>query len=487
MNNIKKDAKMESFLPYLRDPKFYLEHFCKIKGKVPGKLIPFILNEAQKNLFNALNKSCRIMVRKARQLGLSTGISGFFYHDTITHPGTTTALIGYNSSLTAELLDKIKTFYKTTPAELRPTIYYNSKYEISFPKIDSKILVLPSTENVGRGYTLSNVLVTELSSWDRGEEKMMALEASVPINGRLVIESSPKGLGNLYHKLWVSDNEYVKKDYGWWWGYSKTDIEIIRKRMNNDLMFAQEYCLEFLSSGRPVFDSVAIRKQRKNVLKTGDKYKDKEGVEHMVEERDGWIFYKKPKVDCLYVCGVDTSEGIIGGDYAVVTIWERKSGEQVAFYRGLMAPDILGDKLNKIGREYNNALMVVEVNAHGLTTMAILKRLLYPSLFFRPSKYDSMGASISNRLGWRTNSLTRPLLIDDLAQALRDEWIVIRSKEILDEMQVFQYDENGNPRSMSGYYDDAVFSSGIALQGFKVMYDKPLTQLEYSDHFIISR
>ncbi len=72
-------------------------------------------------------------------MGFSTAITGYFYVDTITTPGITTALIGYNQALTAELLDKIKTLVRSTPKELRPTMEYNSKYEMSFPIIDSKI------------------------------------------------------------------------------------------------------------------------------------------------------------------------------------------------------------------------------------------------------------------------------------------------------------------------------------------------------------
>src|ERR1035437_7121699 len=188
---------MDKTLKQLMDPKFYMENIFKIKGKVRG-LIPFIFNEAQKDFTNAFKKYNRLIILKARQIGFSTLICGLFYHKTIMTPGTNTAIIGYNSDLTSELLDKVKTFLDTTPAELRPTVQYNYKYEISFPKIGSKIIVLPSTDNVGRGYTLHNVLATELAMWEKAEEKMMTLEASVPIGGKIVIESTPKGQGNLY-------------------------------------------------------------------------------------------------------------------------------------------------------------------------------------------------------------------------------------------------------------------------------------------------
>jgi len=474
--------KNKDTVKMLRDPKFYLENFCKIKGKKPGKLIPFILNEAQKDLFNTVRRNPRVMILKARQMGFSTGMTGYFYHDTITTPGTTTALIGYNSDLTAELLDKVKTFYKSTPEQLRPTIHYNSKYEISFPAIDSKILVLPSTENVGRGYTINNCLATELSAWDKADEKMMTLEASVPINGKLVIESTPRGQGNLYHRMWMGDNDYTKNEYGWWWGYNEEEIEIIRRRMNNPRKFAQEYGLGFLASGRSVFDVSMLEKLRDNVLKIGDVVTNEDGTTHTVYGDNGMVYYKKPDKERFYVCGADVSEGVDGGDYSVATFWDRKTGEEVAQYRGLLAPDLFGNKLNEWGRQFNNALMVVEVNNHGLTTLTILKQLLYPTLYFRQAKFESLGMTSSDKMGWKTTKMTRPLLIDDFAQACRDGELLIHSKELVDEMSVFIYDDNGNMTPQSGFHDDCIFSAAIGLQGFKIMYHEKLTQLNYEQH-----
>jgi len=469
-------------LEKIRDPKFYLENFTKIKGKKPGSLIPFILKEAQKDLFNTVKRCPRVIILKARQIGFSTAMVGYYYHKTITTPGTTTAIIGYNADLTAELLEKVKLFYKSTPAALRPTIEYNSKYEISFPALNSKILVLPSTVNVGRGYCLHNVLATELSSWEDAEDKMMTLEASVPIDGSLVIESTPRGQGNHYHRMWMAeDNDYAKKQYGWWWGYTKEQIEMIRKRMNNPMKFAQEYGLEFLASGRSVFDQIMIAKQRKNVLKLGDIRRD---IEFTVHLDDGLRIYREPEAGHHYIFGVDVSEGVEGGDYSTAHVWDRMTGEEVAMYRGLIPPDILATKLDKWGRKYLNALMVVEVNGHGLTTITALKNKIYPSMYFRPTKLETVATQMSDKLGWRTTRGTREILIDEFAQAIRDGDLVIHSKELLDEMAVFIYNDAGNMVPQATFHDDCIFGAAIGYQGFKVMSDKPLNQLNYKDYFI---
>jgi len=466
----------------LADPRFYLEHFCKIKGKDGKGLVPFILKPAQLDIFNVIQRNNRIIIMKARQIGFSTAVTGYLYHKTITMAGVSTALVGYNNDLTAELLDKIKTFYRTTPDAIKPTIHYNSKFEISFPKSDSKILVLPSTDNVGRGYTINYALLTEVPFWDKAEDKLVTLEASVPINGKIIIESSPGAVGDYFHRMWVSENDYVKKEYGWWWNYSEEEIETIRRRMNNPRKFNNNYALEFLISGRAVFTQEAINLQRQGVLKVGDIVKLEDGSQHMVREEEGFRIYKPPQSKHFYVVGADCSEGVTGGDYSVATIIDRSNGEEVGMWRGHIAPDKFAKVLDRWGRYYNNALMVVEAEAHGNVVLNVLKQMLYPSLYFRPSRFDTIGNPWSDKLGWKTTKVTRPILIDEFEQMTREGNVILHSKETVDEMTTFVFNDANNMVCMDSYNDDCIFSTAIACQGFKVISDKPMTQLNYLNH-----
>lgn len=469
---------IKPLLKKMLDPKYYLEHFTMIKGKKPG-LIPFILNEAQKDIFNHLRREKRVILLKARQLGFSTAICGYLYHKTITTPGTNTALIGYNAELAAEFLDRIKLFLQTTPKALRPETHYNSKYEISFPKIKSKIFIL-SGENVGRGFTLHNALVSELALWEKPEEKMLAIEAAVPPNGQLIIESTPFGVGGLYHRMWYGkDNGYFKKEYGWWWVYTREEIEEIRKRVNDPMKFAQEYELEFLTSGRSVFEPDVIKRMREDMWEVGDEVVDHEGNKtqvHMTE--DGLRVYRRPFPGRIYVMGVDVAEGVTGGDFSTATILDRQSGEEVAHYRGHLPADKLAQRLNVWGRNYNDALMVVEINGHGLTTVTALRNLIYPTLYFRPSKFDTIGTAYTDRMGWKTTRVTRPLMIDDVADAFRSKLLTIHSKETLDEMLTFVYDSGNNMIAQRGFHDDSLFSVAIGYQGFKSSSAQRMDQIE---------
>lgn len=308
------------------------------------------------------------------------------------------------------------------------------------------------------------------------------MEASVPVNGKIIIESSPGAVGDYFHRMWVSDNDYIKKEYGWWWNYTEEEVEIIRRRMNDPRKFNNNYALEFLISGRSVFTQEVINEQRKNVLKVGDVVKMSDGSEHIVREEEGFRIYKTPEPGHFYAAGADCAEGVEGGDYSVCSIIDRTTGEEVAFYRGHIAPDKFGKLLNKFGRMYFNALMVVESEAHGNVVINILKQLLYPSMYFRPTRFDGIANPWSDKLGWKTTKLTRPILIDEFEQMTREKTITIHSKETVDEMMVFVYNNANNMVPLDGYHDDCIFATAICLQGFKVLSTKPMTQIDYSNH-----
>lgn len=413
----------------------------------------------------------------------STLSAAYIYWKTITTPGTSAALISHKAEVSAEFLDKIKLFWRGTPEAIRPALHFNSKYEMSFPGIDSKISVL-SGESVGRGFTLHLALCSELAFWPDPEAMMLSIENAVPSSGQVIIESTPCGVGNLFHRMWMSkDNGYSKREYGWHWLYTEKEIEKIRRRISDPLKFAQEYELQFLSSGRQVFNPKLIQKLQLGILNVGDTVVLENKTKHVVfEQEDGLRIYRPPVDDHLYVAGVDVAEGVLGGDFSTCVIFDRISGEEVAFFRGQLAPDKFGIKLNDWGRFYKNALMVVEINNHGLTTVTALKNLLYPQLYFRPAKFDTIGTKWSDRLGWKTTRVTRPLMIDDLNEGFTENSIKPHSKELVDEMLTFIFDAGNNMMCMKGFHDDCIFGAAIGFQGFKVLYDKPLTQLNYEDH-----
>jgi hypothetical protein len=120
-----------------------------------------------------------------------------------------------------------------------------------------------------------------------------------------------------------------------------------------------------------------------------------------------------------------------------------------------------------LGEFYNNALILVESNNHGLTTLTALNRANYFPLY-RERRVGVRNADATDALGWRTTQVTKRLAIDELNKAIRDESMKLYDKETIAEMRAFTRDSNGR---MSGSpHDDRVMSLAICNQGSKYVF-----------------
>ena len=162
-----------------------------------------------------------------------------------------------------------------------------------------------------------------------------------------------------------------------------------------------------------------------------------------------------------YALGVDTAEGLGHGDYSCVQVVDVKEGEQVAIWHGRIPPDELAYEVYNIGIWYGNALCCVESNNHGLTTITQLRQLGYPNLF-RKRSLNKETNRMSQEFGWKTTRTSKPLMIDDLGMALRNDELLLRCKDTVAELRTFVRNDRG---SMSGSpYDDRVMALALANQ-----------------------
>jgi len=164
-----------------------------------------------------------------------------------------------------------------------------------------------------------------------------------------------------------------------------------------------------------------------------------------------------------YIIGVDTSEGLISGDRSTAVILNARTFTIAAYYAGHMAPDLLGIALADWAKEWNNALVVVEDNNHGLVTLNELKQR-YTNLYYRKVK-DEVTDEWTDKLGWRTTPRTKPMLIGNLDKQLR-AGLTIEAKEILDELMTYIIEEDGKTNASEGCKDDLVMGLACAVQGY---------------------
>ena len=156
--------------------------------------------------------------------------------------------------------------------------------------------------------------------------------------------------------------------------------------------------------------------------------------------------WRRPVANQIYVLGVDTAEGLAHGDYSCIQVLDVRSGEQAACWHGHIPPDNLAEEVHMLGLWYNDALCCVESNNHGLTTIVQLRHLGYPNMF-RKRSVNKVTNKVSQEFGWKTTRTTKPLLIDDLSMALRNDELTLFDKNTVAELRTYVRNERG---SMSG-------------------------------------
>lgn len=224
-------------------------------------------------------------------------------------------------------------------------------------------------------------------------------------------------------------------------------------------LFVQEYPEDdescFLTSGVCYFDAHRIVELR-NALPdyTIDNVP---GVRHRAVPGGFETTWEGPVPTERYVMGVDTSEGIVGGDPNGIGVLKESTGEQVCSVHGLFKPDELAGHVERLHRLYNEARFGVEVQNHGHVVLARLgdrklvdRRFCF---FYQPG-----------RPGWSTDQVTRPIMLSDLSDILESPYApsIIRDRLMLSECTTFNRQKGGKYEADSGAHDDCVMKWAIA-------------------------
>jgi len=161
-----------------------------------------------------------------------------------------------------------------------------------------------------------------------------------------------------------------------------------------------------------------------------------------------------------------------GSDFSTIQIIDANELKQVAEYQGKIPPDLFAHMIYKVGKDYNDAYIVIEANSFGLATCLVLKNQLkynanriYHSKSVKKMVNHHWNVSVDENgeiPGFQTTTTTRPLIIASLITYMRDSKLEIRSKRLVEEFETFIY--NGQKAEHApGYHDDLIIALAIAL------------------------
>ena len=337
--------------------------------------------------------------------------------------------------------------------------------------------------------------ISELAYMKDASSRLLGILESVPPDGCVSIESTANGMSGEFYEMWNDpSSKFNKRFWGWMWdeGYRlPTDepFEALIERYGRlaasyglipDLWerfslskeqlawyvdkasslrdkMAQEYpstALEAsVSAGRNVFDMQAVLRQRPQLPE---------------DSKWGVKIWETPTPSMRYSIGCDPSEGI-GKDRAVIEVLNAFTGNQAAeFVSDRCPPDQLASLLIQIGRMFNQGIIVLEINNHGLAVMDRIKTK-YANVY-RREVFDKVSRQTKRVLGWKTTTSTKPLLVDTYDEALRDGSVTLNSGEAIGELKTFVRTDDAGHKGYGAegsHHDDTVIAVGLALQGMR--------------------
>lgn len=402
----------------------------------------------------------------------------------------------------------------------------DEKLKSANPGLRSKISIATAgAGEVGRSSTIHSLHVSELAFFPDPKTTMLGLLQAIPDqpNTLVVLESTANGVGDYFHEMWQKavrgENEFTPVFLPWFIdplytrpfrtkaekeqlldeiSVENTDMsgnkvrtyeyELMKKHeltleqlnwrrytmankcQGDEELFMQEYPSTpeeaFISSGRPKFAVKSLKKYQTITKepKRGYLTSNQDGRMIFIEDSKGYVsIWKEPEPDTFYCIGADVAEGLVIGDYSCATVGDPVTFDTVAMWHGHIDPDLFGVELIKLAKYYNDAYLGVENNNHGLTTLSTIKKNEYWNLFFSKS-YDRISDSMTQKLGWTTSVRTKPLMIDKLAEFVREMYLGIYSDAMIAEMFTYVIEDNGKTNAQPGCHDDTVMAAAIMLQ-----------------------
>lgn len=350
--------EVEEYMKCMHDPIHFAEKYVKVISLDEG-LVQFKPYEYQKKMFKQFNENRFNIVLACRQSGKSISSVIYILWYVIFNSEKTVAILANKGSTAREMLSRITLALENLPFFLQPGCKALNKGSIEFSN-NSKIVASATSGSSIRGLSVNLLFLDEFAFVENANEFYTSTYPVVSAGKetKVIITSTANGIGNIFCGLWEGaqkgKNEFTPFRVDW---YDVPGRDEAWKAMTiantSELQFEQEFGNSFIGTSNTLISSNALL-----------------GLQmHTPDKRfRGVNYYEDPELDHQYIITVDVSKGR-GQDYSTFTVIDVTFGhfKQVATYRdNMISPMIFGDIIVKVGREYNEAMLIIENNDAGM-------------------------------------------------------------------------------------------------------------------------
>ena len=447
---------IEEYIRCRDDIIYFVEKYFKIITE--DGLVPIVLRPFQKEFLLSMQQNRFTIAVCGRQQGKTETVRAFIVWYVLFHSEKTIAVLANKEATAREILKKIQTSYQSLPLWLQVGVVEWNKTSVELEN-GSRVLVSSTTSDAVRGFTVHVALVDEAAHIPDADNFFVSVIPTISAGKqtKLILVSTPNGVNNVFHKTWkdseLGRNEFIRIK-ATWRDVPGRDEEWKQRHLalvNNDTdKFSQEYEAEFIGSSGTLIAGWKLKSMCDD-LPIFDRLNVKQYIE--------------PIPNHIYMAIADVSRGK-GLDYSTLQVLDITSMpyQQVCVYRSnLTLPSDFSEIINRIGKAYNNAHLLIEINDIGQQVAEILHNdYEYENLINTENKgrlgkriLSTFGVNPTTERGIRTTKTVKNVGCSILKLLIEQNQLLIKDRDTINEFHSFIKVKNSYAAE-KGTHDDLV-------------------------------
>jgi hypothetical protein len=315
--------EIEELFKCSNDVFYFARQYCTVIHPKRGKL-PCILRDYQERFIQAMLDNSKVVCLASRQLGKTTSVSVFILWYAMFNTDKCCAILANIDRTAMSILGDIKTMYENLPMWLKPGCKEWNAHTINFDN-GSKIFSAATSKNGIAGESVSFLYVDEMALIEPhiAEEFWKANFPTVQHGEKVIVTSTPRGIGNVFFRVWKESQEKangftpVRIDYWEFEEYRSPEWKEEQIRTLGIIGFNSEYGNQFIGSAATLITAEALQNMKERDCI--EEVKINGGYQKWYEHFDNkWM---DPRRKCFYVASADIGMGS-GNDYSTLQIFK---------------------------------------------------------------------------------------------------------------------------------------------------------------------
>lgn len=420
------------------DPFYFIEKYITIVSPDNG-LITIKLYDYQREIIESIHTRKYTVAECARQSGKTTSLAAYVVWYILFNDYKTVAILADKERTAMEIMNRVQESYENLPTWMQRGLVSWNKGSFQLEN-KSRVLVAATTPKSFRGFSINLAIVDEAAHVEHWKEFFAAVHPTISAGkkSKLVLISTVKGLNHFYNitkGAREGTNTYRLISVPWQRveGRDQKWKEETLAAMDYDYeLFAQEYENEYLGSSGTLISGVHLKRL---------------SSEMAMHSNDGMRQYEQPQKGHIYALIADPSygKGLDDAAVQVIDITEIPYRQVLTYSNNTITPADFASMINYIGKLYNEASTLVEVNSIGnQVAESLYFDFEYGNMLFTEGA-GSQGKrvttlyknNVSTHRGVMTSKPIKKMGCSLIKLLIEQDKLILKDKQTIDQLKTF--------------------------------------------------